>query len=190
MIPGYPILVGGFFVCLGLFQSYQNAREQNDVIYTALLPVRKTDIVRAKIGFTVLIECAAWVLCAVLTLVRMLLMSSAGVYTANAMMNANLVYLGWLAVLYGLFNVIFVRGYFKTVYKIGKPFVIFTILGFLAVAVAEVMHHLPGLSWLNSTGFDRFGGQLVFLLAGISLYLIMTGYTLNASVRSMERLDL
>ena len=52
------------------------------------------------------------------------------------------------------------------------------------------MHHLPGLAWLNSTGFDRFGGQLVFLLAGISLYLIMTGYTLNASVRSMERLDL
>ena len=49
MIPGYPILVGGFFVCLGLFQSFQNAREQNDVIYTALLPVRKTDIVRAKV---------------------------------------------------------------------------------------------------------------------------------------------
>ena len=190
MIPGYPILVGGFFVCLGLFQSYQNAREQNDVIYTALLPVAKTDIVRAKLGFTVLIEIAAWCLSAVLTLVRMLLMSSAGVYTANAMMNANLVYLGWLAVLYGLFNVIFVRGYFKTVYKIGKPFVIFTILGLLVVAVAEVMHHLPGLAWLNSTGFDRFGGQLVFLLAGISLYLIMTGYTLNASVRSMERLDL
>ena len=190
MIPGYPILVGGFFVCLGLFQSYQNAREQNDVIYTALLPVRKTDIVRAKLGFTMLIECSAWVLSAVLTLVRMAALSDAPVYTANAMMNANLVYLGWLAVVFGLFNLIFVRGYFKTVYKLGKPFVIFAVIGFLVVAIAEVLHHVPGFEWLNTTGFDRLGGQLVFLLVGISLYLIMTGYTLAASVRSMERLDL
>lgn len=190
MIPGYPILVGGFFVGLGLFQSYQNAREQNDVIYTALLPVRKTDIVRAKVGFTVLIECAAWVLSAVLTLVRMTALSDAAIYTQNAMMNANLVYLGWLAVLFGLFNLIFVRGYFKTAYKIGKPFVIFTIIGFLVVAVAEVLHHLPGLGWLNATGFDRLSGQVVFLCAGITLFLVMTGYTLYASARSMEQLDL
>lgn len=190
MIPGYPILVGGFFVCLGLFQSYQNAREQNDVIYTALLPVRKTDIVRAKLGFTVLIECAAWVLSALLTLVRMTVFSSAPVYLQNAMMNANLVYLGWLAVVFGLFNLIFVRGYFKTVYKLGKPFVIFAILGFLVVGCAEAVHHVPNLLWLNSTGFEHAGGQLVFLCAGITLFLVMTGYTLYASVRSMEQLDL
>ena len=105
-------------------------------------------------------------------------------------MNANLVYLGWLAVLFGLFNFIFVRGYFKTVYAIGKPFVIFTVAGFLFVAVAEALHHLPGLTRLNTTGFENIGGQAVFLLTGISLFLIMTGYSLAASVRSMERLDL
>lgn len=190
MLPGYPILVGAFFVCLGLFQSYQNAREQNDVIYTALLPVAKTDIVRAKFAFTVMIECAAWVLSAILTLVRMTALNAASVYTENAMMNANLAYLGWLAVLFGLFNLIFVRSYFKTVYKIGKPFVIFTIVGFLTLAAAEVLHHLPGLQWLNTTGFERFGGQLVFLLVGLSLFLMMTGYALASSVHSMEQLDL
>ena len=40
-VPGYPILVGSFFVCLGLFQSFQTAREANDLTYTALLPVAK-----------------------------------------------------------------------------------------------------------------------------------------------------
>lgn len=30
-VPGYPILVGSFFVCLGLFQSFQTAREANDL---------------------------------------------------------------------------------------------------------------------------------------------------------------
>ena len=190
MIPGYPILVGGFFVCLGLFQSYQNAREQNDVIYTALLPVRKSDIVRAKVAFTALIECIAWGLSAVLTLVRMTALNTASVYTQNAMMNANLVYLGWLAVLFGLFNVIFVRGYFKTAYKLGKPFLLFGVFSFLVIAAAEILHHLPGLTWLNTTGFDHFGGQLACLLGGILLYLVLTGLTLSLSFRSMERLDL
>ena len=32
-IPGYPILCGVFFVTLGIFQSFQNAREANDLVY-------------------------------------------------------------------------------------------------------------------------------------------------------------
>ena len=32
LIPGYPIMVGSFFVCLGIFQSFQNARETNDIL--------------------------------------------------------------------------------------------------------------------------------------------------------------
>ena len=43
-VPGYPILVGSFFVCLGLFQSFQTAREANDLTYTALLPVANRDL--------------------------------------------------------------------------------------------------------------------------------------------------
>ena len=48
MIPGYPILCGAFFVCLGIFYTYQQARECDDITYTVLLPVRKRDVVTAK----------------------------------------------------------------------------------------------------------------------------------------------
>ena len=47
-LPGYPILCGAFFVCFGIFQSYQIGREDHDILYTVLLPVKKTDAVRAK----------------------------------------------------------------------------------------------------------------------------------------------
>ena len=67
LLPGYPILMGAFFVCLGIFQSFQNAREANDVLYTVLLPVRKADFVRAKYAFTCCIELIAFVLTAALT---------------------------------------------------------------------------------------------------------------------------
>ena len=38
-IPGYPILCGVFFVTLGIFQSFQNAREATDIVFSALLPI-------------------------------------------------------------------------------------------------------------------------------------------------------
>lgn len=70
-LPGYPILVGSFFVCLGLFQSFQCMREANDITYTALLPVAKGDIVRAKYVFCIMIELCYFFLTSVPVLVRM-----------------------------------------------------------------------------------------------------------------------
>ena len=85
LIPGYPILVGGFFITLGIFYTFQMARESNDILYTALLPCKKQDVVRAKYTFCVLIELLGWLLCAVLTAVRLTALREAAVYTKNAM---------------------------------------------------------------------------------------------------------
>ena len=52
MLPGYPILCGAFFVSLGLFQSFQNAREANDIVFSSLLPIAKSDVVVELIGGT------------------------------------------------------------------------------------------------------------------------------------------
>ena len=46
LLPGYPILCGVFFVTLGIFQSFQNAREANDMVFSALLPISKRDVVK------------------------------------------------------------------------------------------------------------------------------------------------
>lgn len=121
-LPGYPILVGTFFVGLGLFQSFQCMREANDIAYTALLPVAKGDIVRAKYIFCLAIEDCYFILTSIPVLLRMTLLSEAAVYRQNAMMNANLVYLGFVLLILGSFNLLFVGGFFKTAYRFGKPF--------------------------------------------------------------------
>ena len=36
MLPGYPILCSVFFINLGIFQSFQSAREANDIVFSAL----------------------------------------------------------------------------------------------------------------------------------------------------------
>ena len=48
LLPGYPILCGVFFITLGLFQSFQAAREANDIVYSALLPIAKKRCTQCK----------------------------------------------------------------------------------------------------------------------------------------------
>ena len=104
LLPGYPILCGVFFITLGIYQSFQSAREANDVVYSALLPVAKRDVVRGKYGLVVLVELLSFALMAVLTLLRMTLLRDAPVYRQNALMNANPFYLGMVLLLFGLFT--------------------------------------------------------------------------------------
>lgn len=52
LIPGYPVL----FSALGLFKSFEYAREANDPVFSALLPIAKRDVVRERYLFVCLIE--------------------------------------------------------------------------------------------------------------------------------------
>lgn len=189
-VPGYPILVGSFFACLGLFQSFQSAREANDITYTSLLPVAKSDIVKAKYAFCIVIELCYFALTSIPVLIRMTVLSDASVYRTNVLMNANLVYLGFVLLILGLFNLVFTGGFFKTAYKFGKPFVTFIIVAFLVVGAGEALFHIPALSGLNAFGFTHMGLQVSVLAAGIVIFILLTALSLQLSIKSFEKIDL
>lgn len=190
LLPGYPILCGVFFITLGIYQSYQSAREAGDILYSALLPVAKRDVVKGKFQFTMLIELSGFALMVILTLLRMTVLADFTVYRQNVLMNANLFYLGAALVIFGLFNVLFVGGFFKTAYKIGKPFVIYIISAFLTIGAAEALHHFPGLEALNAFGFEHIGLQITLLIAGVLLYIIMTYLSYKKACSDFEKIDL
>ncbi len=190
LLPGYPVLCGAFFVCLGLFQSFQNAREANDIVFSALLPIAKCDVVKGKYLFVCLIEGCAFILMIAAVVLRMTVFSQAIVYRNNALMNANLFALGIACVIFGLFNRIFVCGFFKTAYKFGRPFVVFIVAAFLTIFVAEALHHVPGLEILNAFGTDNIVMQLMLLTAGVILYLLITVLSCRRACMYFERIDL
>ena len=190
MLPGYPILCSVFFINLGIFQSFQSAREANDIVFSALLPVAKRDVVRGKYQFSVMIELCGFVLMAVLTLVRMTVLSDEALYRQNALMNANPFYLGCALVIFGVFNLIFLGGFFRTAYSLGKPLITYIIVNFLLIVIAEAVHHFPGMEALNAFGFDHIGLQLLTLLAGIILYILLTIVSYNKSCYNFDKIDL
>ena len=188
LIPGYPILVGAFFVCFGVFQTFQSAREANDTLYTAMLPVAKSDVVRSKYIFTIFIQFIAFLLMTILTVLRMTLLSNATPYISNPMMNANLAYLGYVLLVYSIFNIFFLGGFFKTAYKIANPFLSAAIFVFLMIGIGEILHHIPGLEGLNATGFAPI--QCIVLACGIVVYVVATLLSLRISIQRFQKIDL
>lgn len=189
-IPGYPILVGVFFSCLGIFQSFQSYRESNDIAYTILLPVSKKDIVKAKFIFVLTIQFLTFLIMFIITIIRMTVLVDVEAYVLNPLLTANLVFLGYALIIYGLFNFLFVRGFFKTAYKFGKPFVSFTVVGFLVISLAESLRYIPGLEALNSLGFNNISIQLTGLMVGFIINVLLNYISYKYSVESFERIDL
>ena len=190
LLPGYPILCGVFFITLGIFQSFQSAREANDIVYSALLPIAKHDVVKGKYQFSILIELSGFFVMAVLTIVRMTVLSNSTVYHQNALMNANPFFLGMALLIFGMFNLIFVGGFFKTAYKFAKPFVTYIIMCFLLIGVAEALHYVPGLEVLNAFGFDHLVLQLSLLLGGAMAYILLTAFSYKRACATFEKIDL
>lgn len=189
-IPGYPILCGVFFICFGIFQGYQYSREAEDIAYSVLLPVKKTDVVKAKFVAAFLLQMVAFALLTIFTLIRMTFMSDVGVYVNNALMGANLVFLGFVLLIFAIFNWVFIGGFFKTAYSYGKPFVSFIILCFLVIIVAEVLHHFPGLGWMNTLDYSNLGVQMTVLLCAGGVYAAVTILSCRVAQKRFEQIDL
>ena len=189
MIPRYPILVGSFFICLGIFYTYQQVREYDDITYTVMLPVRKKDVVSAKYLFVLLIELIAFVLCALLTIIRMKFLGNAAPYVTNQLMNANATYLGYLLAVFASFNGIFLAGFFKTAYKIGKPFILFCVAGSIIIFMGEVLHHILGLENLNDPA-NLSILQVAILAIGITVFMLCTWFSYQKAVKDFEEINL
>lgn len=190
LLPGYPILCGVFFVTLGIFQSFQNAREANDMVFSALLPISKRDVVKGKYLFTCTIELCSGLLMTLAVALRMTVFSDAAVYRSNALMNGNLFALGMAFVGFGLFNLIFVGGFFKTAYKFERPFVGYIIAVFLTIGIAEALHYIPGFGFLNAFGMEYFAVQLLLMGLGVVFYLAVTLLSYQKACKRFEKIDL
>ena len=177
MIPSYPILVGSFFICLGIFHTYQQIREYDDVTYTVMLPV------------VLFIELTAFILCTLLTIIRMKILGTAVPYATNQLMNANMAYLGYTMIVFAVFNSIFLAGFFKTTYKIGKPFFIFCVVSFIIIIMGEILHHIPDLESLNNPS-NLSMPQVVIFAIGIVVFMLCTWLSYQKAVKDFEGIDL
>ena len=180
LIPNYPYSVAFFYVTLGLFFTFLNMREQKDIYYSALLPLRKRDTVRAAVAFTVLVE----LLSVVITALFCLLSAKLQPGKDNAVgMDANLMLLGAGFVLYGVFNLVFFICLYRSGYKVGAAYLKANLALWPMMLLAEALPHFPSLVWLNRVDVRANLRQIPILLFGIAVFAVLTMLAYRRSAR-------
>ena len=188
LVPNYPYYVTFFYTTLGIFMMFQTARENRDIFYMMLLPVRKRELVRARFALVMLIELAQAVCC----LPFMCLRSTYASLNNAVGIEANLAFLGISFVMLGVFHLIFLPGFYKTAQKVGLPFLWGSVVFFLMLVAAEVLLRIvPYLrDCCDSMAWGDQRRQIPLLLGGFAVYLLLTFFAYRISVRRFERLDL
>lgn len=186
LIPAYPYTMVFLFSCIGNFINLMYARETNDIYFTALLPIKKEDVVKSKLAALLFSQIVTILFSLPFAIVRMTLLT----YNNPVGVEANVAFYGFGLLIFAVFNSLFLPIFFKTAYKAGIAFLIALVPTTLIALVAEGMVYVPQLQWLDSTLINDQIQQLPILLVGFILYGLSIVIAYKISVKRFLKVDL
>lgn len=188
IIPNYPYYVTFFYTTLGIFFVCLTGRENNDIEYSMMLPVRKRSIVWARMMFCVLTELAQVILAVPFAILR-------GTFPMggnNVGMDANTAFFGIALLMLGVFNLLFFTRYYRSPDKVGKTFAVSSVVFFVLIAAAEAADHIwPFMrDVLDTPDPANMGAKLIVLGAGAAAFALLTLCAYRVSAKRFEKLDI
>lgn len=198
LIPSYPLGIGFIYVltCYPiLFLGANKGQQSNDLLYSTLLPVRKKDIVMARIITVILMQVAFMLVMSALYPVARII-NEAIIRTAKNPqeyvipglgLNSYVLVLAIVIIGYAIADLIF----FPIYYKKGRSIVmstLFTILGFvLYIGVFTIgLPFIPGLEILNNI---HIGIQFAILAGAILISFALHFIVYKVSSKRLENVD-
>lgn len=198
LIPSYPLGIGFIYVltCYPiLFLGANKGQQSNDLLYSTLLPVRKKDIVMARILTVIFMQVAFMlIMSALYPLARLfnelIVANSKNPETITIPglgLNSYVLVLAFAIVGYAIADIIF----FPIYYKHGKSIVmstLFTILGFVVyIGIFTIgLPFIPGLDILNHL---HLGIQFAILAAAILISFALHIIVYKVSAKRLEKVD-
>lgn len=187
LIPNYPYYVMFFYTGLGLFFTCLTGRENHDIDYMLLLPLRKRDVVTARFVSTLILEGAQLIMTIVFALLRNRLIAEGNM----AGMDANTAFFGLALIQLGLMNYTFFTRYYRRPDKVGSAFIFTCIVCFVYIGLAETAAFaVPFVrDVLDVPDPANLPAKLAMLGMGAAGFALLTYLAWRRSVRSFEKLD-
>jgi hypothetical protein len=198
LIPSYPLGIGFIYIltCYPiLFLGANKGQQSNDLLYSTLLPVRKKDIVLARIITVLLMQAAFIIIMSALYPVARIINASVLTSAENPKeytvpgigLNSYVLLLAIAIIGYAIADLIF----FPIYYKKGKSIVmstLFTILGFVFyIGIFTIgLPYVPGLEFMNSL---HIGIQFAILAGAVALSAALHIAVYIISSKRLEKVD-
>ena len=188
LIPSWPFFIAFGYLLIGFMNTFFLGRSNQDIFFTACMPVRKTDIARSRV-----LVIAAFELMQLIAAIPFAYLNTLVNPNGNmAGMNPNFAFFGLVLVMYAFFNIVFLPWFFKTGYKVGVPMLAGS-LAFIVFgsAVEIVVHAVPGLlSTVGAFGAGHLGVQLIVLAFGLACFAGLTWLACRWSQKNFSKVDL
>ncbi len=194
LIPSYPLAIGFIYVltCYPiLFLGANKGQQSNDLLYSTLLPVRKKDIVLARIMTVAIMQFAFMaIMCALYPLCRLIEQSISEAATPGLGVNAFVSILAIAIVGYAIADLIF----FPIYYKRGKAIVsstLFMILGFVIYLgiFTIALPFIPGCQGYTDVLSGNIGIQFAILAGALVFYVLIHIAVYKISSKRLEKVD-
>ena len=189
LIPSYPGYVPFMYVSLSIFFIFLNGRENKDIFYTALLPVRKRDIVKARFLMIAIIELVQIALAAPMAVLANHLYNSAG---NPAGIDLNVAFFGSVFLFFAVFNITFLPFFYRTTYKVGFALLYGGIAILIYYAAAEMLVWIPSpvSTYLDTVNPAMMIKQLPILVIGFLGWIGITILAYHRASANFEKVDL
>ena len=201
LIPSYPLAIGFIYLlsCYPiLFLGANKGQQSNDLLYSTLLPVRKKDIVLARIFTVIIMQIAYMLIMSALYPVALAVNNSIVVEDTGAHLNVpGLGLNGFVSILaiavigFAVADLIF----FPIYYKNGRSIVMSTLLTILGFVVylgifTIAFPYIPGMEWYTKILCDSgVGIQFAFLGGAIAISALLHFFVYRISSKRLEKVD-
>ena len=201
LIPSYPLAIGFIYLlsCYPiLFLGANKGQQSNDLLYSTLLPVRKKDIVLARIFTVIIMQIAYMLIMSALYPVALTVNNSIVVEDTGTHLNVpGLGLNGFVSILaiavigFAVADLIF----FPIYYKNGRSIVmstLFTILGFVVYLgiFTIAFPYIPGMEWYTKILCDSgVGIQFAFLGGAIAISALLHFFVYRISSKRLGKVD-
>jgi len=188
LIPQWVYFVAPMYlVFIALPNIIQTAKVQKDMEFTMLLPIRKSDAVRARVLAFATLEVAQIAVIAVFAALNIALY-----HMPNFLIDPNVAYIGGVFAMFGVFNVVFFPMHYRTGFKLAVPLIVSItaimlfagIIEVLVATVPAVTHMMDGIS------SQALVAQIPVLLCGIVVFALLTWISIKISIKRFSKVNL
>jgi ABC-2 type transport system permease protein len=193
IIPETPSLVAFFVVLTCISSLFPRAMAAKDMEYTAMLPVRKGDVVKAKVAMVTLIEFYFIVFSIPFAILRNVIyygdQTAASTFTD---LGTNFAFYGIVLANFAIYNLVFFPWYYRHPQKLTAPDLVatFSSIAFLGVSMVFFMVVPNAAALVNSYEGIGLIIQLLIFVGGIGIFAGFTVLAEKLGEKNFAKVDL
>lgn len=196
LIPSYPIVISFIYVCSCypiLFLGANKGQQSNDIYFSCLLPVRRKDIVKARLFLLSIIQLISIVLVTIYGAIGSLYKEDILIEAGNKISDVGFGFgqigsvIGFVLLCFSIYDLIFVTCFYKS----GRAIVSSTLLGMLGfmilLCITTLLLPIAITSYFNF--FSNLYVQTASILIGLAIYILFHYLTYIRASNLFEKVD-